>query len=77
MEGKVIHGFRRGSKELGIPTANLPVDNNLTPWKVLKKTDRISRRIKTCRASRERLLLTSDSRGSMGDICGVRTSPYL
>src|SRR5258708_37477655 len=32
MEGKVIRGFRRGSKELGIPTANLPVDNNLTPW---------------------------------------------
>jgi riboflavin kinase len=32
MEGKVIHGFGRGSKELRIPTANLPVDNNLTPW---------------------------------------------
>ncbi|KAF8576565.1 riboflavin kinase [Ramaria rubella] len=32
MEGKVIHGFGRGSKELGIPTANLPVDDNLTPW---------------------------------------------
>ncbi|KAK7039447.1 riboflavin kinase [Favolaschia claudopus] len=32
MEGKVIHGFGRGSKELGTPTANLPVDNNLTPW---------------------------------------------
>jgi riboflavin kinase len=29
MEGK---GFGRGSKQLGIPTANLPVDNNLTPW---------------------------------------------
>ncbi|KAM7207432.1 riboflavin kinase [Naviculisporaceae sp. PSN 640] len=26
MEGKVISGFGRGSKELGIPTANLPVD---------------------------------------------------
>ncbi|KAF8989315.1 riboflavin kinase [Cyathus striatus] len=32
MEGKVIRGFGRGSKELGIPTANLPVDDNLTPW---------------------------------------------
>ncbi|PSS03450.1 riboflavin kinase [Coniella lustricola] len=30
MEGKVIKGFGRGSKELGIPTANLPVD--ATPW---------------------------------------------
>ena len=32
MEGEVIHGFGRGSKELCIPTANLPVDDNLTPW---------------------------------------------
>jgi len=32
MEGKVIRGFGRGSKELGIPTANLPVDDSLTPW---------------------------------------------
>ncbi|KOS17277.1 Riboflavin kinase [Escovopsis weberi] len=32
MEGQVISGFGRGSKELGIPTANLPVDNALTPW---------------------------------------------
>ncbi len=32
MEGKVISGFGRGSKELGIPTANLPIDDNLTPW---------------------------------------------
>ncbi|KAG5916222.1 riboflavin kinase [Claviceps africana] len=32
MEGKVIAGFGRGSKELGIPTANLPVDSSLTPW---------------------------------------------
>ena len=33
MEGKVIHSFGRGSKELHIlPTANLPVDDNLTPW---------------------------------------------
>ncbi len=32
MEGRVIRGFGRGSKELGIPTANLPVDNVLTPW---------------------------------------------
>ncbi|KAJ3534165.1 hypothetical protein NMY22_g7043 [Coprinellus aureogranulatus] len=32
MEGKVIHGFGRGSKQLGIPTANLPVDENVTPW---------------------------------------------
>ncbi|KAH6912830.1 hypothetical protein BKA70DRAFT_1265147 [Coprinopsis sp. MPI-PUGE-AT-0042] len=32
MEGKVIRGYGRGSRELGIPTANLPVDNNLTPW---------------------------------------------
>ncbi|ROT36588.1 riboflavin kinase [Sodiomyces alkalinus F11] len=31
MEGKVISGFGRGSKELGIPTANLPVDAQ-TPW---------------------------------------------
>jgi len=28
MEGKVISGFGRGSKELGIPTANLPVDES-------------------------------------------------
>nr|CAF06137.1 conserved hypothetical protein [Neurospora crassa] len=27
MEGEVISGFGRGSKELGIPTANLPVDD--------------------------------------------------
>ncbi|KAF4622264.1 hypothetical protein D9613_009489 [Agrocybe pediades] len=32
MEGKVIKGFGRGAKELGFPTANLPVDGNLTPW---------------------------------------------
>ncbi|KAI1632873.1 hypothetical protein F4809DRAFT_645018 [Biscogniauxia mediterranea] len=32
MEGEVISGFGRGSKELGIPTANLPVDASLTPW---------------------------------------------
>jgi len=32
MEGKVISGFGRGSKQLGIPTANLPVDESLTPW---------------------------------------------
>ncbi|KZL83102.1 riboflavin kinase [Colletotrichum incanum] len=32
MEGKVISGFGRGSKELGIPTANLPVDASQTPW---------------------------------------------
>ncbi|KAH6894408.1 hypothetical protein B0T10DRAFT_435990 [Thelonectria olida] len=32
MEGKVISGFGRGSKELGIPTANLPVDDAETPW---------------------------------------------
>ncbi|KAK3955196.1 hypothetical protein QBC32DRAFT_311275 [Pseudoneurospora amorphoporcata] len=30
MEGKVISGFGRGSKELGIPTANLPVDDETT-----------------------------------------------
>jgi hypothetical protein len=27
LKGFVIHGFGRGSKELGIPTANLPIDN--------------------------------------------------
>ena len=32
MEGKVIKGFGRGSKELGIPTANLPVNESSTPW---------------------------------------------
>jgi len=32
MEGKVIRGFGRGSSQLGIPTANLPVDETLTPW---------------------------------------------
>jgi riboflavin kinase len=32
MEGRVIRGFGRGSSQLGIPTANLPVDANLTPW---------------------------------------------
>ncbi|KAI0518095.1 hypothetical protein F5B22DRAFT_601681 [Xylaria bambusicola] len=32
MEGTVISGFGRGSKELGIPTANLPVDAAATPW---------------------------------------------
>ncbi|KAL2162010.1 hypothetical protein VTH06DRAFT_7795 [Thermothelomyces fergusii] len=32
MSGLVINGFRRGSKELGIPTANLPVDDGKTPW---------------------------------------------
>ena len=32
MEGRVIKGFGRGSKELGIPTANLTVDNKLTLW---------------------------------------------
>jgi riboflavin kinase len=32
MEGKVISGFGRGSKELGIPTANLPVDDAATSW---------------------------------------------
>ncbi|KAK3316142.1 hypothetical protein B0H66DRAFT_479370 [Apodospora peruviana] len=30
MEGKVISGFGRGSKELGIPTANLPVDESVS-----------------------------------------------
>ncbi|KAL2017165.1 hypothetical protein VTK56DRAFT_2534 [Thermocarpiscus australiensis] len=32
MSGRVISGFGRGSKELGIPTANLPVDESRTPW---------------------------------------------
>ncbi|KAI1662216.1 riboflavin kinase [Daldinia decipiens] len=32
MEGTVISGFGRGSKELGIPTANLPVDSVAAPW---------------------------------------------
>lgn len=32
MEGKVISGFGRGSKELGIPTANLPVDDSSSSW---------------------------------------------
>ncbi|KAI1380408.1 riboflavin kinase [Hypoxylon crocopeplum] len=32
MEGTVISGFGRGSKELGIPTANLPVDEAATTW---------------------------------------------
>ncbi|KAJ7731001.1 riboflavin kinase [Mycena maculata] len=32
MQGKVIRGFGRGSKLLGIPTANLPVDDSLAPW---------------------------------------------
>lgn len=33
MAGKVISGFGRGSKELGIPTANLPVDGaTAAPW---------------------------------------------
>ncbi|KAG7286127.1 riboflavin kinase [Staphylotrichum longicolle] len=32
MSGLVISGFGRGSKELGIPTANLPVDDATTPW---------------------------------------------
>ncbi|GAB1315776.1 riboflavin kinase [Madurella fahalii] len=32
MSGLVISGFGRGSKELGIPTANLPVDDTVTPW---------------------------------------------
>ncbi|KAH8816088.1 hypothetical protein F5884DRAFT_829333 [Xylogone sp. PMI_703] len=27
MKGKVVSGFGRGSKDLGIPTANIPVDN--------------------------------------------------
>ncbi|KAF6756852.1 hypothetical protein DFP72DRAFT_262297 [Ephemerocybe angulata] len=31
MEGKVIRGFGRGSRDLGFPTANLPVDDK-TPW---------------------------------------------
>ncbi|KAK3333948.1 riboflavin kinase [Cercophora scortea] len=32
MEGKVIKGFGRGSKELGIPTANLPVPTHTPSW---------------------------------------------
>ncbi|KAK4185557.1 putative riboflavin kinase [Podospora australis] len=32
MSGPVISGFGRGSRELGIPTANLPVDSSITPW---------------------------------------------
>ncbi|CAK7214969.1 riboflavin kinase [Sporothrix bragantina] len=32
MEGPIISGFGRGSRELGIPTANLPVDAEATPW---------------------------------------------
>ena len=36
MEGKVISGFGRGSKELGIPTANLPVDDSLQWIKDIK-----------------------------------------
>jgi len=30
MKGKVVSGFGRGSKELGIPTANIPVEG--VPW---------------------------------------------
>ncbi|KAI1785361.1 riboflavin kinase [Ganoderma leucocontextum] len=32
MEGKVIKGYGRGSKDLGFPTANLPVNDTQTPW---------------------------------------------
>ena len=32
MSGLVISGFGRGSKELGIPTANLPVSSATNPW---------------------------------------------
>ncbi|KAK8069437.1 riboflavin kinase [Apiospora phragmitis] len=32
MEGEVISGFGRGSKELGIPTANLPVEEAQISW---------------------------------------------
>ena len=32
MEGWIIRGFGRVSRDLGIPTANLPVDDHLTPW---------------------------------------------
>jgi riboflavin kinase len=27
LTGKVVHGFQRGSKELGVPTANLSMDD--------------------------------------------------
>eukprot|EP01119_Soliformovum_irregulare_P005218 TRINITY_DN1678_c0_g3_i1.p1 TRINITY_DN1678_c0_g3~~TRINITY_DN1678_c0_g3_i1.p1 ORF type:complete len:172 (+),score=12.95 TRINITY_DN1678_c0_g3_i1:29-517(+) len=27
LEEKVVNGYKRGSKDLGIPTANLPIDN--------------------------------------------------
>ncbi|KAK4219992.1 putative riboflavin kinase [Rhypophila decipiens] len=39
MEGKVISGFGRGSKELGIPTANLPVDENASSTGISWITD--------------------------------------
>ncbi len=26
LKGEVVHGFKRGSKELGVPTANLPLE---------------------------------------------------
>ncbi|RPD66160.1 riboflavin kinase [Lentinus tigrinus ALCF2SS1-7] len=32
MEGRIVSGFGRGARDLGIPTANLPVDDELTPW---------------------------------------------
>ncbi len=27
MKGDVIHGFKRGSKELGVPTANIAIES--------------------------------------------------
>ncbi|KAG5999649.1 riboflavin kinase [Claviceps maximensis] len=32
MEGEVIRGYGRGSADLGVPTANLPVDSSRAPW---------------------------------------------
>jgi riboflavin kinase len=34
LTGKVVHGFGRGSKELGIPTANLPVVDEVAALEV-------------------------------------------
>ncbi|CAK7225523.1 riboflavin kinase [Sporothrix curviconia] len=66
MEGPIISGFGRGSKELGIPTANLPVDSEATPW-IAGCTSGVYFGWAVLEAARPGEAAAAEARGTLGD----------
>ncbi|CAK7271057.1 Transcriptional regulator of nonfermentable carbon utilization [Sporothrix epigloea] len=66
MEGPVISGFGRGSRELGIPTANLPVDAEATPW-IADCTSGVYFGWAVLEAARPGEAAAAEAKGTLGD----------